>query len=513
MYLNRFLLVKALTVSICFASFAPGTTAQAQKPETTQDQALDLLVAQFNAQTPEGKRAFVTSPGNFAPYFLVMASAAKSAIDSQLFHDFEEQRVDIQVTNASPSGGATAATNTGSVPWLFGFAVEHGALTQSVENNQIVFRGNIANVIAALDKQNYIASYVKLHQQNALVRNFAKVSFSVPFNAAQGANTSSGSSSSGSSSSTTSPAKNSLAGFSLHYDIYNRRDPRDSHWEGLWAGTRLKMRNLPNATGAFRRAIEAKSNDWQGKAALELEKLGPNPTDVRVRALLKQIGDDLVTRFGSSAEVKAAAQEVAAALVSSRQIEDDAVSTIMHSPTLSFDYSYVRQSTALIPNTIQGGTPSTATSIPNLSNLNFIFNTYLVASSQLSLNGGFDIFDSIPTGSKLGRVRDFRISAQVDIPLREIANVGKPTLTFSGVFLDLLQEPLGQQVMVNGVGVTRTGTIRLGQAKISIPVEGSGVKIPISFTVANRTELIKEHDVRGSIGITFDLDTLFAKPK
>ena len=101
----------------------------------------------------------------------------------------------------------------------------------------------------------------------------------------------------------------------------------------------------------------------------------------------------------------------------------------------------------------------------------------------------------------------------MDIPLKEITNVGKPTLTFSGLFLDLLQQPLGQQVMVSGVPVDRTGSIGLMQAKITIPVKGSGVKIPISFTTANRTELVKEHDLRGAIGVTFDLDSLFSKAK
>jgi len=97
--------------------------------------------------------------------------------------------------------------------------------------------------------------------------------------------------------------------------------------------------------------------------------------------------------------------------------------------------------------------------------------------------------------------------------LKEITNLGKPTLTFSGLFLDLFEQPLGQQLLVNGVSVDRTGAVGLMQAKFTIAVKGSGVKIPISFTAANRTELIKEHDVRGAIGVTFDLDSLFSKAK
>jgi hypothetical protein len=76
-----------------------------------------------------------------------------------------------------------------------------------------------------------------------------------------------------------------------------------------------------------------------------------------------------------------------------------------------------------------------------------------------------------------------------------------------------LEEPLGQTVKVNDVTIARTGNIGLFQSKLTIPVKGSGIKIPISFTYSNRTELIKEKDVRGSIGFTLDLDSIFSKPQ
>jgi hypothetical protein len=39
-------------------------------------------------------------------------------------------------------------------------------------------------------------------------------------------------------------------------------------------------------------------------------------------------------------------------------------------------------------------------------------------------------------------------------------------------------------------------------------VKGSGVKVPLSVTASNRTELIKEKaNLSAAIGLTFDLDT------
>ena len=49
--------------------------------------------------------------------------------------------------------------------------------------------------------------------------------------------------------------------------------------------------------------------------------------------------------------------------------------------------------------------------------------------------------------------------------------------------------------------------------KLTIPVKGSGVRMPLSVTFANRTDLIKEKEIRGNVGITYDLDMLFAKFK
>ena len=62
-----------------------------------------------------------------------------------------------------------------------------------------------------------------------------------------------------------------------------------------------------------------------------------------------------------------------------------------------------------------------------------------------------------------------------------------------------------------GTAIAQQGHIGVLQVKLTIPVKGTGVKIPLAFTVANRTELIKEKDVRGNFGITFDFDSAIAK--
>jgi len=192
------------------------------------------------------------------------------------------------------------------------------------------------------------------------------------------------------------------------------------------------------------------------------------------------------------------------------QQKDTVLQKIAHSPIVSFEYNNVRQSSQQLVSGNQN--MSVASSIPDLSNFNLIAGFYLVADSQATVNVSTTLFNSRPAGSKVGLIRDYRLSSQVDIPLPEIVSVGKPTLTFSGLFLSLIEEPLGQQVLVNGIAVTRKGNIGLFQSKVTIPVKDSGVKVPISFTASNRTELVKEKDVRGTIGVTLNLDSIFSKP-
>jgi hypothetical protein len=63
--------------------------------------------------------------------------------------------------------------------------------------------------------------------------------------------------------------------------------------------------------------------------------------------------------------------------------------------------------------------------------------------------------------------------------------------------------------------LTATKDILRFQAKLTVPIT-AGISLPISLTVANRTELIKESDVRGQFGFTFDVSKLaglLAHPK
>jgi hypothetical protein len=52
----------------------------------------------------------------------------------------------------------------------------------------------------------------------------------------------------------------------------------------------------------------------------------------------------------------------------------------------------------------------------------------------------------------------------------------------------------------------------IGQLKLTIPLF-DGISLPISLSVANRSDLINEKTVKGRFGFTFDLTKLMLRPK
>jgi hypothetical protein len=129
---------------------------------------------------------------------------------------------------------------------------------------------------------------------------------------------------------------------------------------------------------------------------------------------------------------------------------------------------------------------------------------------DFTANGSITFFDTRTAGTS-GSLRDYEISGQVDVPLGSPARTGGFVLSFAGKFMDQRENTIGAA----GMPVPDTkGTWTIFQAKLLIPMKGTGAKIPISFTAANRTELIKEKRIfRANFGVTYDLDMLFARFK
>lgn len=66
------------------------------------------------------------------------------------------------------------------------------------------------------------------------------------------------------------------------------------------------------------------------------------------------------------------------------------------------------------------------------------------------------------------------------------------------------KDPMLFSLEANGTAMTGTSPVFKAQAKLTIPII-AGIEIPISVSVANRAEFVKEKEVKGKFGFTFDV--------
>jgi hypothetical protein len=109
-------------------------------------------------------------------------------------------------------------------------------------------------------------------------------------------------------------------------------------------------------------------------------------------------------------------------------------------------------------------------------------------------------------------VRDIQGAVQLDVPFGDPEGIGRYVFSVA----TKVQHMPDDLVADEGTLFPGTkGTIWLGQAKLSIPIRGSAAKIPLSVTLANRTELIAEKKVfaRAQVGFSYDLDAVLSRFK
>jgi hypothetical protein len=114
---------------------------------------------------------------------------------------------------------------------------------------------------------------------------------------------------------------------------------------------------------------------------------------------------------------------------------------------------------------------------------------------NFTANATFDYQNSKLTG---GDKRGGRFAAETNFQLT-------PEKYFLGA-----SRPFIFSVAGEAKWLTKTAPTYTAQAKLTIPIF-EGVSLPVSVSIANRTDLIKESTVRGKFGFTFDFAKLLSK--
>ena len=383
------------------------------------------------------------------------------------------------VNASGSSAGSTSLVSKAGIPAVFGFAVENGALTRTIDGTTVTFTGNPVGLVEAMAKKGFIDSFQNQDDFTAFLR---KLSFGISYDTSRG-----------DQGGIFTGNRQQLSGFSFKYNIVDQRDPRHQRYTERWreitrkqaSDLALSLNNfvISLATGTGLPSFDA----WRDETNQALTG----------KTRFEEIEPILVAQFRKlasialPAEVKAQVTAVATDLDAFITERNNILDEISNGWIATFDYNNERPVTG-----------------PSLSNFRFLAEKGAYNGSiDFTGNASLTIYNSRPTTPNTQRLRDFRFAGQIDVPIGDVAKTGKFMLSFSGRYERLLNdEPVPGTSLV-----IKKGDIAAGQLKLTIPIRGTALKFPLSITFANRTELIQEKEVRGNFGVTFDIDSILAK--
>jgi hypothetical protein len=440
--------------------------------------------------------------GRNLPAFLLFAQARSRAIDLK---QVEDARIDKQVGAPGNTAGSTSAVSKGSVPSILGFAVENGALTQSAEGTKVTLRGTLVGWLDLLQNQGFIASY---EDDAAFTRQLRRVSYSLTLNTDTTVTPQADSSGGLSLDAVRKQIKQTdqqLSGYSVRLAILDKRDPRD-------AVNRRAVATVLDTQGVALLKSDDPFEAFFNSAEYE-EKWKVETTDL-LADTNRTLSDDDIERV-----LYRQLEAVRLLMIDRIPQFDERVAGFLRT-LQSFDKARVRvfEEMQKRPLVALEYVNAREVDVPDRHTVRFIAEGQMGPRLDLTANVSWTMQSALPSAvasdSGLG-LRDFQAAAQLDIPLADAQKrVASGTGIGTPVFgIAYLSQKLTERASVTFAGQSFAldpGWIHVVQARVSIPVKGSGLKVPLSLSLANRTELIREKTLRGHIGLTFDMDVLSA---
>jgi hypothetical protein len=439
----------------------------------------------------------------FAEYAI---ARSKENVFSALRSDIEGLRLNKFVGATSGGSGTTSLLSKVATPALLGFATEYGGIVQSNNGSTSTLRGNLFGIsrmfVGAVRYPSCQPALGFLEHFSGAI-SFENVSSTQSKGTAQTA------------AGTTPVAADlfgndfRMASWSGRFDI-TRNNPDASAYVTAWTAAIDKLRGgaqvteLAAAVSGLFGASDSGYVDWETET-IPILKDATNLADFRQK--LAERLDILIDRMSTAhADFATRITRLSTAFLDYASVRDALLKEIQ-SNKLSLEY-----------------TNQHPRGQANTSNIRFIY-SHQPGSGPLvvTANAAFTWYNAVPAGVQTGRFRDVQIAGQIDRRLGQIPTLGNAIATFAGYYQWMRDDALiiigpgnvapGNGIVLPGTAATLLGTkgsIGIVQGKLSIPI-ANAVKVPISVTWSNRTELIKESDIRGQIGLTLDLDAVFKK--
>ena len=506
--------MRAALAIICVAVLSPvALRAQAADSPSTVDHRAAVIADIVNAAKAAAARRAQLPPAeavNLKPFlapfgpnnrqliaaYLMAANAERPAYAS-LLKKLEAARVDKQVGAPPNANASTSLAMKGLAPRIFGVAVERGAATREVSGNALTFRANPVGLAKALQGSGLV-DLNDAYSRDAIQHYASRLSLAATFDISRG-----------STPGVFTGDNQQLSAWSARYEVINRRDPASPAYAAQWSqllapGTapyRASVETLNDALSGWKAYI-----DWETNLLKDVTEFVEAPFEKQsnvesAAAVYQKIVQDGLTKLEAipmAPAVGDALDRYARQLTELQSTIDDIYAFAGKGALLTVDWSTVRD-----------------VKLPDLNTGTVIFETALGKSrkTDVTLNASGSYYRLVPANASHS-LKSVNLTGQLEHPLGNVL----PTATISVAvrysylpYDTVATESVAASTPGTGetssVGKALKGAVGYVQAKLTIPIKDSGLKVPLSITASNRSELIKEKDVRGSVGITFDLDT------
>ena len=506
-----------------------------------------------NTDDDKDRIADLLVPDQNAMAFLFYALPPKTV--SGAFKDFlktiEAARVDQQL-GANPSVGAASSTVAkAGVTSLVAFALESGAITQSIDQNVATLHANGDGLFRFLSNQEVIPSCISGECQASWARN---LDLSASFNV----NGSTTKTLTGQTAGTNMPVdvsalfdQHQFSSATVQYALQNQRDLRSKAYRDSFAKwfkqNKAQLhdagRVLIRAVGDLLGPIEAPDNApgaplsspysrWRVKMRDTVAAAAASDPAKLADTIAAQL-DDLIARMRQKdplfdSKLQAAFQAYVSYFSTRDQLGRNMITTPQYMVQATYSeprnqpklfnakFSYSRSPGSKDPSECGNGPSSTGAVKPAAA-----------ADAQscgnpgtFTVNFGIDLYQKEqPTGvaTNTSRFRDAQFALQFDRPLGPGTSPAQLSLGFyyqyqrnPGIFVI----PTGATAIPgSGIPLTAAGTtvltdtkgsLYVGQAVVTVQIPAAGLKIPIGISYSNHTDLLPGNEVRGHIGFTFN---------
>jgi hypothetical protein len=479
---------------------------------------IDAVVAGKDPRAAETLMDLTQAPRCFALFVADLDRADRAAF-KDFVRRFEGRRADKQAGTASGEG-STSVVSQGPVAKILSLAAEYGALTQSVSGQVVTLRGNLAGVPSLLVNQDVFPYCVGEEAKRgycidrSLLGVLKRLSFGVSFDASRNQVLTADASAEPSAAPTPvtfTAESREISALSARVELWNRRDASSPQFAAAWrdqvgAAMDAASADLLRASEFVVEVTDLPDhNAWFQTSVAAIRAAGRDRA--KVVAALSSALNLIATQARAIPGFEERVRDALAAYSRFFLAQDELIDVLARKNVLAFEYTNVRPSLE-----------------PARSNYRVIFDYAISAETKVVANGAFTFYDSVPADQNVAtRYRDAQVGIQLDHGLRDVAILGPSVLSLAGYFqyqhspaiLDVDPAALASGVSfvdlpegADAVFATK-GNIWLVQAKLSLVPAESSIKIPLSVTWSNRTELIDKPAWRGQVGISYDLDSLF----